>query len=62
MQNVVVMVVIVLCIAVLLVLFRMSYKMLTKVRHEERLLNAKQVPKRQLHPKLKQQSKTSQDQ
>lgn len=55
--------VIILCIAVLLVLFSMSYKMLRKVRQEERLLNAKKAPERQLHPKLvKQQHKNKTDQ
>ncbi len=39
-------------LAVLLALFYVSFKMLKKVRQEERAENAGKVPERQLHPKL----------
>lgn len=39
-------------LAVLFALFYVSFKMLKKVRQEERAENAGKVPERQLHPKL----------
>ena len=39
-------------LAVLFALFYVSFKMLKKVRQEERAENAAKVPERQLHPKL----------
>ena len=41
-------------VAVLIGLFVVSYKMLTKVRQEEKLQGAT-APERQLHPKLKEE-------
>ena len=56
-------------LAVLVGLFYFSFKMLNKVRQEERAENAAKRPERQLHPKLqaelehcKQQEKAEQDQ
>lgn len=57
-------------LAVLVGLFYISFKMLNKVRQEERAGNATKRPERQLHPKLqaeleqrqKQQQQTEQDQ
>ena len=40
-------------IAVLVGLFVLSYKMLNKVRQQERLDAVGKTPERQLHPKLK---------
>lgn len=54
----------VLFLAMLVGLFYISYKMLLKVRQEERAANANQPPQRQLHPKLKaqlEQQKKAQD-
>nr|WP_171526626.1 hypothetical protein [Acinetobacter indicus] len=42
----------VLFLAMLVGLFYISYKMLLKVRQEERAANANQPQQRQLHPKL----------
>lgn len=39
-------------LAVLFALFYVSFKMLKKVRQEERAENVGKVPERQLHPKL----------
>lgn len=39
-------------LAVLFALFYLSFKMLKKVRQEERAENVGKVPERQLHPKL----------
>lgn len=39
-------------LVVLFALFYVSFKMLKKVRQEERAENAGKVPERQLHPKL----------
>jgi len=52
-QNVAIIILLLICFIVLFALFRMSYKMLTKVRQEERAENANKLPNRQLHPKLK---------
>lgn len=45
-------VLLIICFVVLFALFRISYKMLVKVRKEERAINSNKVPERQLHPKL----------
>lgn len=45
----------VLFLAMLVGLFYISYKMLLKVRQEERAANANQPQQRQLHPKLQAQ-------
>ncbi|QIC71616.1 hypothetical protein [Acinetobacter indicus] len=45
----------VLFLAMLMGLFYISYKMLLKVRQEERAANANQPQQRQLHPKLQAQ-------
>ncbi|MFH7765295.1 hypothetical protein [Acinetobacter sp. BSP-28] len=42
-------------LAVLFALFYVSFKMLKKVRQQERSENAGKVPQRQLHPKLQAQ-------
>ena len=39
-------------VVVLIGLFVISYKMLTKIRQEEKQAQAGQIPERQLHPKL----------
>ncbi|WP_168407400.1 hypothetical protein [Acinetobacter indicus] len=54
----------VLFLAMLVGLFYISYKMLLKVRQEERAANANQPQQRQLHPKLQtqlEQQKKAQD-
>ncbi|EPF72225.1 hypothetical protein [Acinetobacter indicus] len=54
----------VLFLAMLVGLFYISYKMLLKVRQEERAENANQPQQRQLHPKLQaqlEQQKKAQD-
>ncbi|WP_160241129.1 hypothetical protein [Acinetobacter indicus] len=54
----------VLFLAMLVGLFYISYKMLLKVRQEERAANANQPHQRQLHPKLQaqlEQQKKAQD-
>ncbi|MDV4312914.1 hypothetical protein MY149_07650 [Acinetobacter indicus] len=54
----------VLFLAMLVGLFYISYKMLLKVRQEERAVNANQPQQRQLHPKLQaqlEQQKKAQD-
>jgi flagellar basal body-associated protein FliL len=64
-----VLVLMVVFLAVLVGLFYFSFKMLNKVRQEERAENAAKRPERQLHPKLqaelekrKQQEQAEQDQ
>ena len=47
-----VLVLMVVFLAVLVGLFYISFKMLKKVRQEERAENSGKVPERQLHPKL----------
>ena len=47
-----VLVLMVIFLAVLVGLFYMSFKILNKVRQEERAENAAKPPQRQLHPKL----------
>lgn len=39
-------------VAVLVGLFIMSFKMLSKVRQQEKIENANKMPERTLHPKL----------
>lgn len=54
----------VLFLVMLVGLFYISYKMLLKVRQEERAANANQPQQRQLHPKLQaqlEQQKKAQD-
>ena len=50
-----VLILMVLFLAMLVGLFYISYKMLLKVRQEERAENANQPQQRQLHPKLQAQ-------
>ena len=50
-----VLILMVLFLAMLVGLFYISYKMLLKVRQEERAANANQPQPRQLHPKLQAQ-------
>ncbi|MDM1277277.1 MULTISPECIES: hypothetical protein [Acinetobacter] len=59
-----VLILMVLFLAMLVGLFYISYKMLLKVRQEERAANANQPQQRQLHPKLQaqlEQQKKAQD-
>lgn len=59
-----VLILMVLFLAMLVGLFYISYKMLLKVRQEERAENANQPQQRQLHPKLQaplEQQKKAQD-
>lgn len=44
----------VLCLVVLVGFLVLSYKLLNKVRQEEKAARQGKVPERQLHPKLKQ--------
>jgi flagellar biosynthesis/type III secretory pathway M-ring protein FliF/YscJ len=52
-QNTAVIILLLICFVVLIALFVISYKMLMKVRTEERAENAGKAPQRRLHPKLK---------
>ena len=59
-----VLILMVLFLAMLVGLFYISYKMLLKVRQEERAANANKPQQRQLHPKLQaqlEQQKKAQD-
>ena len=56
MQNLAVIILLLICLVVLLTLFRISYKILIKVRHEERANNAGKLKEYRLHPKLEEQN------
>ncbi|WP_227510324.1 hypothetical protein [Acinetobacter equi] len=62
MQNIAVIVLLIICFVVLVALFVISYKMLIKVRTEERAENVGKAPQRRLHPKLKELEREKQAQ
>ena len=57
METIAVLLLMVLCLVVLVGFLVLSYKLLNKVREEEKASRQGNVPERQLHPKLKQQDK-----